>query len=103
VFAIVQCKGLQYRVAPDEKVAIPRTEAEVGSTLVLDQVLLVRDGETLKIGTPTVEGAKVEAEIVRHARAPKIIVGKFKRRKGYRRRKGHRQDYTEILVRSIQA
>jgi large subunit ribosomal protein L21 len=103
VFAIVQCKGFQYRVAPNEKVAIPKTDLEVGSTLVIDQVLLVRDGETLKVGTPNVAGAKVEAEIVRHARGPKIIVGKFKRRKGFRKRNGHRQDFTEILIRSIQA
>ena len=102
MFAIVQCKGFQYRMNPEDTVAIPRIDLEVGSTLVLDQVLLLKDGETLKIGTPTVAGAKVEAEVVRHARAPKIIVGKFKRRKGYRRRKGHRQDYTEIKIRSIQ-
>jgi large subunit ribosomal protein L21 len=103
VFAIVQCKGFQYRVEPEARVRIPLTEAEPGSTLVLDEVLMVRDGEAVKVGTPRVAGARVEAEVVRHGRGPKIIVGKFKRRKGYRRRNGHRQDYTEILIRSIQA
>lgn len=103
MFAIVQCKGFQYRVEPDTRVKIPLTEADPGSKLVLDQVLMVRDGEALKVGTPHLAGATVEAEIVGHGRGPKILVGKYKRRKGYRRRNGHRQDYTEILIRSIKA
>lgn len=103
MFAIVQCKGFQYRVAPDEVVKIPLTEAEPGSRMVLDRVLLVRDGDSLKIGSPTVEGAQVEAEVVRHGRNPKIIVGKFKKRKGHRVRNGHRQDFTEILIKGIKA
>jgi large subunit ribosomal protein L21 len=103
VFAIVKCKGFQYKVAPEETIAIPRTDLEIGSTLILDQVLLVQDGDTTKIGTPVVPGAKVEAEVLGHPRGPKIIVGKFKKRKGFRRRKGHRQDYTQIRIRSIQA
>jgi large subunit ribosomal protein L21 len=101
VFAIVQCKGFQYRVAPENRVMIPLTDAEPGSTLVLDQVLMFRDGETTKIGTPVIPGAKVEAEVVRHGRAKKIIVGTFKKRKGFRKRNGHRQYFTEILIRSI--
>jgi large subunit ribosomal protein L21 len=103
VFAIVQCKGFQYRVAPEERLRIPLTAAEPGSKLVLDRVLMVRDGDALKVGTPHLAGARVEAEVVRHGRGPKIIVGKYKKRKGYRRRNGHRQDFTEILIRSIQA
>ncbi len=102
MFAIVQCKGFQYRVSPEEKLRIPLTTAEPGSTLVLDRVLMVRDGDAVKLGSPVLEGARVEAEVLGHARGPKIIVGKYKRRKGYRRRNGHRQDFTEILVRSIQ-
>jgi len=103
VFAIVQCKGFQYRVEPDARVRIPLTDGDPGSKLVLDQVLMVRDGEALKVGTPHLAGAKVEAEVVGHGRGPKILVGTYKRRKGYRRRNGHRQDYTEILIRSIKA
>jgi large subunit ribosomal protein L21 len=103
VFAIVQCKGFQYRVAPEDMVRIPLTDAEPGSTLVLDRVLLYRDGEETRVGAPVLEGVRVEAEVLRHARGPKIIVGKFKRRKGYRKRNGHRQDFTEIRIRSIQA
>ena len=103
MFAIVQCKGFQYRVSPEERLRIPLTDAEPGSTLVLDHVLLVRDGDALKVGSPTLSGAKVEAEVVGHGRGKKIIVGKYKKRKGFRVRNGHRQDYTEIRIRSIQA
>ncbi len=103
MFAIVRCLGFQYRVSPDETVRIPLTGAEPGSTLVLDQVLMIRDGDAIKLGRPVVSGARVEAEVLRHGRGPKIVVGKFKRRKGYRRRKGHRQDFTEVRIRSIQA
>jgi large subunit ribosomal protein L21 len=103
VFAIVQCMGFQYRLAPDERVKIPRTELEPGSKLVLDQVLLVRDGESVRVGAPTVNGASVEVEVVRHGRGKKVIVGKYKKRKGYRKRNGHRQNFTEVLVRTIQA
>lgn len=103
MFAIVQCKGFQYRVTPEERVQIPLTAAEPGSTLVLDEVLMIGTGDAMRVGTPFVAGAKVEAEVVRHGRGPKIIVGKFKRRKGYRRRNGHRQDFTEIRIRSITA
>jgi large subunit ribosomal protein L21 len=103
VFAIVQCMGFQYRVVPDERVKIPATDLEPGSTLVLDQVLLIRDGESVKVGAPTVAGAKVEVEVVRHGRGKKILVGKYKKRKGYRKRNGHRQNFTEVLVRTIQS
>ena len=103
MFAIVQCMGFQYRVAPDERVKIPATDLEPGSTLVLDQVLLIRDGESVKVGAPTVAGAKVEVEVVRHGRGKKILVGKYKKRKGYRKRNGHRQNFTEVLVRAIQS
>lgn len=101
MFAIVQCKGFQYRVSPEETIRIPLSEAEPGSTLVLDRVLMVRDGEAIKLGAPVVAGATVEAEVLRHGRGKKILVGKFKKRKGYRRRNGHRQDFTEIKIRSI--
>ena len=102
MFAIVQCKGFQYRVSPEETIRIPLSAAEPGSTLVLDRVLMVREGEDIRLGAPVLAGAKVEAEVLRHGRGPKILVGKYKRRKGYRRRNGHRQDFTEIRITSIQ-
>lgn len=103
MFAIVECKGFQFRVAQADVIRIPLTEAEPGSKLSLDRVLLVADGANTKVGNPTVSGAKVEAEVVRHGRGKKVIVGKFKKRKDYRRKKGHRQDFTEIRIDSIRA
>ena len=94
--------GFQYRVSPQETIRIPLSSAEPGSTLVLDRVLMVREGEDIRLGAPVLAGAKVEAEVLRHGRGPKILVGKYKRRKGYRRRNGHRQDFTEIRITSIQ-
>lgn len=101
MYAIVQCKGVQYRVVPDQVIQIPRTEAEPGSTLTLDQVLFVQDGTESRVGTPLVENATVEAEVLGHVRGKKVVVGKYKRRKDYRRKKGHRQDFTEVRIRSI--
>lgn len=103
MFAIVECKGFQYRVAKDDVLQIPLTDAEPGSTLSLDRVLVLGDGAATRIGTPTIPGAVVTAEVVGHGRGKKVIVGKYKKRKGYRRRKGHRQDYTEIRIQAIQA
>ena len=101
MYAIVECKGFQYRVEPDQVVRVPLIEGDPGSALTLDRVLLVNDGKETRVGTPVIEGAQVKAEVVGHGRGKKIIVGKFKRRKDYRRKKGHRQDYTEIKVQSI--
>lgn len=101
MYAIVECKGFQYRVEPDQIVRIPLTEADPGSAMTFDRVLLIHDGEATRVGTPVVDGAEVKAEVVGHGRGKKIIVGKYKRRKDYRRRKGHRQDYTEVRVQSI--
>lgn len=101
MFAIVECKGFQYHVSPNELVKVPLLAEEPGSAYVLDHVLLVADGAATRVGTPTVTGAKVTASIVRHGRADKIVVGKFKKRKDYRRRKGHRQYFTELRIESI--
>ena len=101
MYAIVEHQGFQYRVTPDQVVQISKTVAEPGSTLTLDRVLFLHDGASAKVGAPIVEDAAVEAEVVSHGRGKKIIVGKFKRRKDYRRKKGHRQDYTEIRIKSI--
>ena len=101
MYAIVACKGFQYRVEQDQVLQIPLTDAEPGAKLTLDRVLLIGDGTSTKIGAPTVSGATVEAEVVRHGRGKKIIVGKFKKRKDFRRKKGHRQDFTEIRIGAI--
>jgi large subunit ribosomal protein L21 len=101
MYAVIKTGGKQYRVAPGEKIKIETVEAEVGATIVLDQVLMVADGEAVKVGSPTVAGAKVSATVVSHGRGPKIRIFKMRRRKHYQKTQGHRQNYTEIRVDAI--
>lgn len=101
MYAVIKTGGKQYRVAPGEKVKIETLEAEVGATIVLDQVLMVADGEAVKVGTPTLAGAKVSATVIAHGRGPKIRIFKMRRRKHYQKTQGHRQNYTEIRVDAI--
>ena len=101
MYAIVECSGQQYRVTPDQVVHIPKTDAEPGTTLTFDRVLFVHDGSNTQIGTPHVSGAAVKAEVLSHGRDKKVIVAKFKRRKDYRRKNGHRQHFTEVKITSI--
>ena len=101
--AIVRVAGVQARVAAGDNVILPRLDAEVGSTTTLGDVLMLTDGEDVTIGTPVVEGARVEAEVIKHDRDAKVIVFKKKRRKRYRRTNGHRQRYTEVRVTNIVA
>jgi large subunit ribosomal protein L21 len=103
VYAIVQTGGRQFRVAPDEKVKIPKIEAPVGGTIELDRVLLVQGETGVTVGKPTVAGARVVAEVVGQGREPKILVFHKKRRKRYQKKRGHRQAFTEIQVRKIVA
>jgi large subunit ribosomal protein L21 len=102
MYAVIALQGFQYRVEPDEHIQVPLVKAEVGQTLTVEEVYLVSDGERVEVGRPVVPGALVEAEVVAHLRGPKIIVGKYKRRRDYRRRKGHRSDLTELRIRRIQ-
>ncbi|RDD61089.1 50S ribosomal protein L21 [Ferruginivarius sediminum] len=103
MFAVIKTGGKQYRVAKDDMVTVERVAEEAGSTVNLDQVLMVgAEGAAPKVGAPTVEGASVAAEIVEHTRGPKIRVFKKKRRKNYRRTAGHRQDLTVLRVTDIQ-
>ena len=101
MYAVIKTGGKQYRVAPGENIKIESLEADVGATIVLDQVLMVADGEAVKVGTPTVAGAKVSATVVAHGRGPKIRIFKMRRRKHYMKTQGHRQNYTEIRVDAI--
>lgn len=101
MYAVIKTGGKQYRVAPGEKIKIEQLQADVGATIVLDQVLMVADGEAVKLGTPTVAGAKVSATVVSHGRGPKIRIFKMRRRKHYQKTQGHRQNYTEIRVEAI--
>ncbi len=101
MYAIVEIAGKQYRVAKDEKLYVPRQGADVDSKLKFDRVLLVSDGEMVRVGTPTVQGATVNARVLDHVRGDKVVVFKKKRRKRYRVKNGHRQPYTQIQIESI--
>ena len=100
--AVVQIAGKQMRVHENDVIKVPLLADEVGSSVEFDQVLFVSDDE-VKIGAPTVDGAKVVAEVVEHGRDKKIRVFKMKRRKTYRRTKGHRQHFTQLRITAIQA
>ena len=99
MFAVIKTGGKQYRVASGDVIKVEKLEAEAGSTITLDQVLMV-DG---KIGTPLVADATVSAEVIAQDRGPKIIVFKKKRRQNYRRKNGHRQDLTVLRITDITA
>ena len=103
MYAIIESGGKQYRAEPGRMLKLEKLEGEKGAQVELSKVLLVADGEKVKVGTPTVQGAKVVSEIVRQGRGPKIIVFKFKRRKKSRRRTGHRQAQTTVRVKEIVA
>ena len=99
--AIVEFQGKQYRVQTGELHCVPHLNAEPGSEIVIDRVLMISDGGDVQVGQPTIPHAKVDAKVVRHGRGPKVIVGKYKKRKGYRRRNGYRDDFTEVEIGAI--
>ncbi len=102
MFAVIRSGGKQYRVNQGGSVRVEKLEGEVGSEITLSDVLMVGEEGNVKIGAPTVDGASVSGTITAQGRGPKITIFKMKRRKGYRRKHGHRQDYTEIRVDSIE-
>ena len=101
MYAIIQTAGKQFRAEPGRTLRLPSMKGEPGTKVVVDQVLLGSDGKTVKAGAPMVKGAKVTAEVVRHGKGDKIVVFKFKRRKNYARKQGHRQGFTEVKVQSV--
>jgi large subunit ribosomal protein L21 len=101
MYAVVKTGGKQYRVAPGEKLKVEQIPADVGAEVVLDQVLLVGEGESVRLGKPTVAGAAVKATVVAHGRGDKVRIFKMRRRKNYRKTQGHRQNYTELKIESI--
>lgn len=104
MYVIVEILGQQFKAEQGKKLFVHRmNEAEIGSTVDFDKVLLVDNGGTVKVGAPVVEGAKVVCEVVSHVRGEKVIVFHKKRRKGYRKRNGHRQDFTELTIKEIVA
>lgn len=101
MYAIIETSGRQMKVSPDEQVRIGRTDAEVGSTITFDRVFAVRTDGDFLLGSPTVDGAKVTATVIGHGKSEKVVVFKHKRRKFYRRKRGHRQPYTEVKISEI--
>ena len=104
MYAVIQTGGKQYRVEPGKTVVVEKLDGDEGTDVVFDQVLLVSsgDGGSVSVGKPTVAGAKVTGSIVEQGRGEKLVVFKFRRRKNYVRKNGHRQDYTAVKIAAIQ-
>jgi large subunit ribosomal protein L21 len=103
MYAVIKTGGKQYRVVPGEKLKIEQIPADIGSEIVLDQVLMVADGETVSVGAPLVQGATVKATVLAHGRGEKVKIFKMRRRKHYQKHQGHRQNFTEIRIDNIAA
>ncbi len=101
MYAIVNIAGKQFKVTQDQSVYAPLMEGEEGASVEFDNVLLVDNEGKVKVGTPTVKGAKVSGKIIGHVKGDKVIVFKKKRRKGYKVKNGHRQQYTKLLIENI--
>ena len=101
MYAVIKTGGKQYRVAAGEKIKVEQIPAEVGAEITIDQVLMVGEGESVKIGAPLLAGAKVTAKVIAQGRHPKVTIFKMRRRKHYQKHQGHRQNYTEIQVNVI--
>jgi large subunit ribosomal protein L21 len=103
MYAVIKTGGKQYRVAAGEKIKVEKLAGDVGSDVVLDQVLMLADGDNVTIGAPLVQGASVQAKVLAQGRHDKVMIFKMRRRKHYRKTQGHRQDYTEIQIEKIAA
>ncbi|PIE47438.1 MAG: 50S ribosomal protein L21 [Gammaproteobacteria bacterium] len=103
MYAVIKSGGKQHRVSVDETLKVELLKTETGETIKIDEVLMVVDGDNIKIGQPVVEGASVEAEVIEHGRGEKIRIIKHKRRKHYHKEQGHRQWYTLLKIKAINA
>ena len=103
MFSIIEQAGVQYKVNQCDVVDFPLLDAEPGAEITVDRVLLVADGDTVKVGTPVVDGAQVKASVVKHFKDDKVLVMKKHRRKDYKRKNGHRQQYTQVKIVGISA
>ena len=101
MYAVIKTGGKQYRVSAGQKIKVEQIPADVGSEITLDQVLMVGEGESVKIGTPVVDGAAVTDTVVSHGRHDKVKIFKMRRRKHYIKHQGHRQNYTELRIEAI--
>ncbi|AJC15023.1 MULTISPECIES: 50S ribosomal protein L21 [Pandoraea] len=101
MYAVIKTGGKQYKVAAGEKLKVEQIPADIGAEITIDQVLAVGEGESIKFGAPLVTGASVKATVVAQGRHPKVKIFKMRRRKHYQKRQGHRQNYTELRIDSI--
>ncbi len=101
MFAVIVSGGKQYRVQEGQTLKLEKLAAEAGSSVEFDRVLLVGNGDDIKVGAPVVDGAKVAAEVVSHGRGDKVTIVKFRRRKHHMKRQGHRQWFTEVKITGI--
>ncbi|WP_018228420.1 50S ribosomal protein L21 [Methyloversatilis universalis] len=101
MYAVIKTGGKQYRVAAGEKIKVEQIPADVGSEIVIDQILMVGEGESVKIGAPLVAGASVRATVLTQGRHKKVTIFKMRRRKHYQKHQGHRQNYTELRIDAI--
>ncbi|MCA6380418.1 MAG: 50S ribosomal protein L21 [Cytophagales bacterium] len=101
MYAIVDIAGKQFKVAKDQYIYAPKMEGETGTTVSFDKVLLTDNGGSIEVGAPTVKGVKVSGKILEHVKGDKVIVFKKKRRKGYAKRNGHREQFTKVQIESI--
>ena len=101
MYAVIKTGGKQYRVSGGQKVKVEQLLADIGSEIVLDQVLAVGEGEGVKVGKPLVTGASVTAKVLGHGRGDKVHIFKMRRRKHYKKQQGHRQNYTELEILGI--
>ncbi len=101
MYAIIEVGNQQFKVAKDDIILTSKIAGEVGNSVELDRVILIADKDTVKVGNPTIEGAQVKASIVNFTRGDKVVIFKKKRKKGYRVKKGHRQDLTRLKIEDI--
>jgi large subunit ribosomal protein L21 len=102
MYAVFKTGGKQYKAAPGDVIQVEKLDADNGASVELDEVLMVADGDEVRVGSPTIEGGKVTAEVVGHGRGDKVRIIKFRRRKHHMKRMGHRQHYTEIKITGIE-
>ena len=101
MYAIVDIAGQQYKVAKDQYVYAPKMDGEAGAAVTFDKVLLMDNGKGVEVGSPMIKGAKVSGKILEHVKGDKVIVFKKKRRKGYAKKNGHRQQFTKVQIETI--
>ena len=101
MYAIIETGGKQYKVSEGDFIFVEKLDVEAGETVTVDKVLVVADGEDIKVGAPYVDGASVTADVVKNGKDKKIIVYKYKPKKGYHKKQGHRQPYTKLEIKKI--